>query len=410
MSVIKKLTCICGNVREVSTQVKPKDMTPCLKCGSKERAYDAKWTVRLELLDEQGRKYRYSKAWSVLKAEAVAHEAELKAAKSKGDRRGKDKPFVFEDAAVFFETWVASKLVEKTIADGTAKMYLSRLDCWLRPYFKGMDIRNLTETDIELYRTARLKGRVSPSGPNPRLKAFPRPATVNREVSTLKRITSLLYKRRLIPSDPLHGIGELPEDNERDQVLTVGQIESMYAESGRMAPYCRRKAERNVYPKHLLLAVTIGLNTGLRIDGVLTLRWSEINWDTLEIVKIVKGRRVKGGKQVRIPMNQKLTSALLAWRDSQLVLHEYVITSPRLVGRPIRVSSDFGFKSMCKAIGLNDFTFHQLRHQFATYFISRTKDIHLCSMILGHSTTYMTERYGHLVREAAKMAMNTFEL
>ena len=403
MSVIKKLTCICGNVREVSTQVKLKDMQPCVKCGSKDRTYDDKWTVRLKLTDALGKEYRYNKAYSALKAEAVAHEAEQKAAKHRGERRSKDTPFTMEQAAAFFETWVASKLVEKTITSGTACMYISRLDRWIKPYFKGVDIRNLTETDIELYRTMRLTGRYMPDHTQ-RLKAIATPATVNRDISTIKRMTSLLYKRRLIQVDPLHGIGMLKEDNIRDQVLSPEKIQEMITECGRMGK-TRDGKVFSIYKPHLRIAVLIGLNTGLRLSGVLTLKWSEINWSELEIRKVVKG-----GKAVRIPINPTLQSVLLTWRDAQDDITGYVIPSPSFPGRAIRISSDFGFKGMCKAIGLDDFTFHQLRHQFATYFIMKTKNLPLCSKILGHSNSYMTERYFHLIASEAKEAMDTFTI
>lgn len=37
-----------------------------------------------------------------------------------------------------------------------------------------------------------------------------------------------------------------------------------------------------------------------------------------------------------------------------------------------------------------------------------TKDIHTCAKIIGHSITYMTERYAGLVQEKAKQGMNQY--
>ena len=395
MAVIKKLTCnSCHNAREVSVQLRPKDMTACPKCGSLDRTYDAKWTVYLLLVDENGGKYRYRKAWSELKSDAVLHEASMKLSKARGERQKKDTPYTFEMAASFFETWVASKLGEKLLSGGMAKSYVSRLSVHLKPYFKGADIRFLTETDVEAYRACR-RGCIP----------VPAPASINREVATLKRMTSLLYKRKLIQHDPLDGIEMLKEDNVRDQVLTPAQLEAMVSECDRMA-YCpRHKKEFRVYPEHLKVAVLIGLNTGLRIDGVLTLRWEEIDWTRGEIKKVVKG-----GRELRIPINPTLNRALLEWRGLQRVVKTYVIPSPKKDDAHMLITSNFGFKRLCAAVGIIDFTFHQLRHQFATYFIMHTKDINLCAKILGHSTTYITERYSHLVEGEAEKAMRTFTI
>ena len=395
MSVIKRLVCSsCKNVREVSQQVKPKDMQPCLVCGSKDRVYDAKWTVRLTLKDENGKPFRYNKAYSILKAEAVAHEALMKTSKARGDLQYKDVPYTFEMGAAFFETLLAAKMGDNTITDGTGKMYLSRLNFHLKPYFKGVDIRLLTETDVEKYRSIRFASTPTP-----------KPASINREIATLKRMTSLLYKRRLIKHDPLDGIEMLKENNKREQVLTPNQIETMLTECDRIAWSPRLKKDFAVYPAHLKIAVLIALNTGLRIDGVLTLKWEEVDWDRREIKKIVKG-----GKEVRVPMSPTLHEALLAWRQGRNPVGVYILPSPVIPGKPMLITSKFGFQRLCKALGLDDFTFHQLRHTFATYFISHTKNINLCAQILGHSTTQMTQRYSHVIDGEAKAAMDTFTI
>jgi integrase len=394
MSVTKVLKCKCGCRREMSQQLKPKDIPPCPQCGALDRVYDEKWTVKLALVDEMGQKYRYNKAYSVLKAEAVAHEAELIAAKSRGDRQTKDCAFTFERGATFFEAWVTSKVGEKAITDGTGKMYLSRLRCHLTDYFKGVDLRYLTETDVEMYRKSRRESA-----------SKPKPASLNREVATLKRMTSILYKRRMIQADPLAGIEMLKEDNRREQVLTPEQITAMLDECDRIAFSPRLQKNYRVYPAHLKIAVLLALNTGLRIAGVLTLKWSELDWDNRSFRKIVKG-----GKEVMVPMTPVLHDTLREWQDGQDGNEIYILPSPRIKGQPMLITSKIGFQRMCRAIGLDDFTFHQLRHQFATYFIAATKNIPLCSKILGHSSVTMTERYSHLIESEARVAMDNFRI
>jgi integrase len=66
------------------------------------------------------------------------------------------------------------------------------------------------------------------------------------------------------------------------------------------------------------------------------------------------------------------------------------------------------FHTACKHAGIQDFTFHDLRRTFDTPFLNRTKDIHTLAQVMGHGTTYMTERYSHLLDEVKRDAMIAF--
>src|SRR3989344_2560226 len=57
------------------------------------------------------------------------------------------------------------------------------------------------------------------------------------------------------------------------------------------------------------------------------------------------------------------------------------------------------FKDCCEQAQVMDFTFHCLRHTFASYMLSRGVPIYKVSKILGHSGVVVTEQhYGHLDR------------
>ena len=183
----------------------------------------------------------------------------------------------------------------------------------------------------------------------------------------------------------------LRENNKRDRYLTENEITKLLKEC---APLPR-----------LHTLVMIALNTGLRRDGCLTLKWNEIDFKRNQISKVVKG-----GKTVFIPVTDEFKAFLLARRGNLLNPNGYVTPSPRtpMAGACMARNSNFGFESACKRAGIKDFHFHDIRHTFATHFLARTKDIFTLSQILGHSTVTMTERYAHLLDDVRKEAMRQF--
>jgi site-specific recombinase XerD len=49
-----------------------------------------------------------------------------------------------------------------------------------------------------------------------------------------------------------------------------------------------------------------------------------------------------------------------------------------------------------KKAGIKDFTFHDLRHTFASHAVMNGMDLYTLQKILGHSSIEMTERYSYL--------------
>jgi len=372
MAVFKRITCTkCG---KVSNSEKFMKTSPLCSCGGSTRISD-KWYVSLQVEEANGRKRKLVKAVSPVKKTAEEYAAKIVTLRSEGEFFDKVARLTFEKGASIFLQDCRDRVSEGRLGARTLEMYEGRLSANLIPAFRGIELARLTRDIIEQYKRRRMDDVA--------------PASVNRELATLKRMCVILLAKGLLKTSPCQGLELLRENNKRDRYLTEAEISALLKE-------CKR------LPR-LWMVVMIALNTGLRLDGCLTLKWNEIDFKRAQITK-----SVKGGKIVYIPINDDLREALLAKRGNTLDPDGYVTKSPIRKGEALTRHGRFGFKSACKRAEITGFTFHDLRHTFATHFLARTKDIFTLSHILGHSTVYMTERYAHLLDDVRKEAMSRF--
>ncbi len=92
-----------------------------------------------------------------------------------------------------------------------------------------------------------------------------------------------------------------------------------------------------------------------------------------------------------------------------------VLQSRRKTGNRVSVNADGGdylgtaakwFTSSVKLAGIVDFTWHDLRHTFASWLVMDGVDMRTVQVLLGHSSIKMTERYAHLAPDHLVSAVN----
>ncbi|MDF1551914.1 MAG: site-specific integrase [Deferrisomatales bacterium] len=379
MAVYRRRVCACGT--EVRDAVLHKVLPPCASCGSPTR-YLGKWYVSVLVRAPKGTR-RLTRAVSARKDEAQAEERRLLGARDQGAVVRAAEQTSWQHAAATFLAWVDAQEAKGKLAAGSARSYRYRLSVHLEPHFCGEDIQRIDHDAADAYVEGRQSSNASP-------------ATINRELATLKRLLTVAVKARLIGSNPLLGYELLAENNARDIHLTGEQVTSLLA-----------ACAKEHHPKHLYPIVLLALHTGLRREGCLTLRWEEIDWTRGEIIKAVKGKTV-----VRIPMTPTLRQELEAWRirDGLVRARGWVFPSPA-TGAAMLVTSKFGFETAMREIGMPRFHFHDLRHTFATLFLEQFPDqIETLRDILGHSGVYMTRRYAHITDRSRHAAMAKFEI
>jgi integrase/recombinase XerD len=152
-------------------------------------------------------------------------------------------------------------------------------------------------------------------------------------------------------------------------------------------------------PQHRLhLLVSFLLDIGARIDEVLSLRWTDVDFDNLLV--LLHG---KGGKDRRIPMSLELRKRLFQYQRRIQLKAERNISNDLVFGtrggtKQGRRNVLRDVKELCWELGFDPpaRTLHAFRHTFATNYLRRGGNVFLLQRALGHSSLEMTRRYAHL--------------
>jgi integrase len=150
------------------------------------------------------------------------------------------------------------------------------------------------------------------------------------------------------------------------------------------------------YVDHLMPMVLLALHTGLRRGELFSLEWRDI--DFLHNLLTVRAAAAKGAKTRHVPLNAAARDVLQRWQKQQKKatgqkeLAGFVF--PGKAGNRLdNISSSW--EKLVTDAKLDDFTFHDLRHTFATRALQKGADIVTLSRLMGHSSLKMTLRYAH---------------
>ena len=269
----------------------------------------------------------------------------------------------------------------------TVEFYNSKLKRLLEfPAIADARIDRVDESVIESYVIAR--------------RASVSPATVNRELATLRRMLRLAHEWRDIQRVPR--IRLLTGERVRDFVLLRKQ-EQTYLKA------C---------PQPLRDIAVLMLETGLRIGEALNLEWADITLKPVNGARFGFWRVLEGkSKNARriIPLTDR-ASALLDGRfqskTSPFVFankmgKRYLVTSINHLHRDVSAPEIDGKRI---PIFSPDFVMHSLRHTMLTRLGESGVDAFTIMRIAGHSSIVVSQRYIHPTPEAVERAFERLQL
>lgn len=246
----------------------------------------------------------------------------------------------------------------------------------LLPFFGDRPLRKIHSGLVQRYIDERMN---KPKADGKRR----RPATVNREQTTLSAIFREAVKRRYVDKNPVRGIRQLPENNTIVRYLTDEEEERLYRE----------------LPEHLKPLVTTALNTGMRKSELLALRWEDVDLDQ----RLICIKLAKNHKKRYIPVNDVVLDVLKT--QQKRTSGPVVFPSARTGEEWSNV--DGAWLRAVRRAEISNFRFHDLRHSFASRLVRRNVPIKAVQELLGHGSLLVTMRYAHLapgdLREAVDL-------
>lgn len=199
-----------------------------------------------------------------------------------------------------------------------------------------------------------------------------KPATINRRLATIGKALRIAAQKghlRGVPPIPLQ-----PENNKRTRWLSD-------EEEQRLLARCDILTGRDMVRVRMLIEFLV--DTGARLGEALKLQPEQIDTESCLFAdaKAMPGKR----KDRRVPLTKRAAKAGIEL--ARLNRLGGMLNKDQLERRLTRVRN---------ACGLEDVTFHTMRHTCASRLIQRGAGMAEVRDWLGHSSVTVTERYAHL--------------
>jgi integrase len=246
----------------------------------------------------------------------------------------------------------------------------------LKGFFGNPQLCQVTPKQIVTYKNKRFADGV-------------KPATINRELTTLKKAFNLARREwEWCDDNPVCRVSMERENNTRDRWLTAE--EEMRLVNAAL-PWFRE-------------VVIFALNTGMRMGEITALTWAGVDL----FRRTVTVFRSKNGERRTIPINQTVLVLLKHKHSKRDNTTDLVFTSQAgtaVDGANIRRA----LASALKTSKIQDFHFHDMRHTCATQMVQAGVDLYKVQRILGHKSPIMTQRYAHHYPESLRDGVEALE-
>ena len=218
---------------------------------------------------------------------------------------------------------------------------------------------------------------------NRRYAAGLKPASINRELASLKKAFNLAVREwEWCRENPVSRVSMERENNQRDRWLSV-------EEETRLLQACA---------PWLHDLVTFALHTGMRMGEILELTWRGVDFTrrTVMVVPLEERRTAHHSQSIETVLPVLKQKAKVRSLKTDVVFCSKTFT-PMESGHLRR-----SFRLALRKAKIEDFHFHDLRHTFATRLVQAGVDIYKVQRLLGHKSPIMTQRYAHHYPESLR--------
>jgi len=338
----------------------------CKRCGlDLKKAKDKVYWIEYYTKDRKRKRERVG-PWRKLAIEALAKRRVEVAENKFLDKKEEPPKIRFKDFAKEYDKWCQTN----NKGYHRKKWFIDHLVT----IFGDKYLNEITSWDIEKYRLERKKQGLGT-------------ASLNRPIACLKHMFTKAIEWGFLKENPAKPVKLFKENNRRLRFLTEDEI-------NRLLSNC------SGYLRDIVL---LALNTGMRKGEIFNLKWQDVDFD-LRMIHVSDSKNYEARD---IPINDILYETLKALRDKAEEGQEYVFVNPK-TGRPYD-DLKRSFKTALKRAGIEDFTFHDLRHTFASHLVMNGVDLMTVKELLGHKNISMTMRYSHLSPDHKRAAVKKIE-
>jgi integrase len=209
------------------------------------------------------------------------------------------------------------------------------------------------------------------------------PASVNVDLRSMKALFSILVQWEWLAKNPFNNV----------KLVRISETETPFLNEERISMVIS-----SIQNEQLKQIVSFAYYTGCRLNEILHVQWSDIEWTNAHItIRNTVSFNTKSRKNRIVPMHPELGKILSQIRRRAET--EYVFWNRR--GGLVRSDTiSHQFKRVLRKNKLPEtLHFHSLRHSFASILVQKGTPIYQVSKLLGHSSVKVTERYAHLYAE-----------
>jgi integrase len=260
------------------------------------------------------------------------------------------------------------KTPKSSLRDETSFKHLTR-------FFSGLTLAEMTPARISEYKSLRRTDGA-------------KPATLARELEVLRHALNLAVREwEWLESNPFQKVKIERVNNKIERWISSEEEQRLL---GAALPWLRE-------------IIIFALNTGMRQNEILSLKWSQVDLFRRTATLI----ETKNKEKRTIPLNQTVLEILKS-KDRVRNISGYVFTSQ--TGNKIDARNLLrAFYAARKKAGLEDVRFHDLRHTFATRLVQAGINLYVVKELLGHKTLTMTMRYAHHCPESLRHGVEVLD-
>ena len=201
------------------------------------------------------------------------------------------------------------------------------------------------------------------------------PASVNRYRALISLVFRLGIENGKVKENPARLIKHRQVNNTRTRWLAPEEEVRL------------RAAIEAGCPEHMP-ELELALNTGLRLSELYGLTWENVNAPR----RVLTVPRSKNGETRHVPLNSAALAALTTLRTRGDGTGA-VIRNPQ--GQSL-AGPRYWFEPIVRRAKIRAFSWHCLRHTFASRLVMAGVDLRTVQELLGHKSIAMTVRYSHL--------------